>query len=349
MATGDRQPDWEELRRRAAATTRTKPAPPAGSDRRRAPDQLSPAERRRIDAIASERTRKTEGAASSPQDRLADAVSASMDGARKTADHAKQVWDAADWDAPLETQFERFGKDVADNAEAALEGLFGDPTQQARDRYRAGTRQPTQPANQGVARERPQEPAGENSATPAPTPALGTKHEPNGLPADVARAFFSNPDEAGELAQFLQRAQEDHGGVPQFSDATWKNLQARYGGDGERGEGGEDGGRTDPATALRMYALLGGENQRTLKGMLGRDPAWAEIYAANILGASGAHGIIEAARSGDDRLASAVVPESVARARPDLFTDERGQPVTARALMARLGQGLPGAEAYGGR
>lgn len=100
--------------------------------------------------------------------------------------------------------------------------------------------------------------------------------------------------------------------------------------------------REDPTAAAAMAAALASDNAGILKDRLGREPTDGEVYAAHVLGASGAVKLLALAASDPRAAASLSFPEAAASNR-GLFYDKAGWPVTAAALRDRLtGEGAEG-------
>ena len=142
-------------------------------------------------------------------------------------------------------------------------------------------------------------------------------------------------------------------GMFQFIESTWLDMVRRHGGEHGLGNAAQqisvvDGRprvadpatrkaildlRFDPEISARMAGELARENAQTLEARLGRAPGPGEIYAAHVLGPSGAGRLIEAAARGAPD-ASALFPREAA-ANAWLFNDN-GVPRSAQSLLARL-------------
>ncbi len=142
-------------------------------------------------------------------------------------------------------------------------------------------------------------------------------------------------------------------GMFQFIESTWLDMVRRHGGAHGLGAAARqisdvDGRprvadaatrkaildlRYDPEISARMAGELARENASTLEARLGRAAKPGEIYAAHVLGPSGAGRLIEAAARGAPD-ASALFPREAA-ANAWLF-NENGAPRSARSLLARL-------------
>jgi hypothetical protein len=152
-------------------------------------------------------------------------------------------------------------------------------------------------------------------------------------------------------------------GLFQFTAETWLRMIDRYGArHGLANEAAQvriEGGRAttdsaaerqsllalreDPALSAKMAGELARENASILRRKIGRMPTQPELYAAHFLGPSGAARLIEAARSGAGGDATRLFP-AAARANVRIFHDDAGNPITPRALYARLtGDEQPGA------
>jgi hypothetical protein len=91
--------------------------------------------------------------------------------------------------------------------------------------------------------------------------------------------------------------------------------------------------RSDPEISARMAAELARENAGTLQARLGRPPNAGELYAAHVMGPSGALRLIEAAAQGAPS-AAAIFPREAAANRGLFYAS--GQPRTAQGLLDRL-------------
>lgn len=137
-------------------------------------------------------------------------------------------------------------------------------------------------------------------------------------------------------------------GLFQFVDSTWLDMVRRHGAAHGLGNyaaalnNGADADtrreilalRNDPEIAARMAGELTRENAEALQARLGRAPSAGELYAAHVLGSSGAARLIQAAEQGASN-ASAIFPREAAANR-GLFFDH-GQPRSAQGLLDRLG------------
>jgi len=94
--------------------------------------------------------------------------------------------------------------------------------------------------------------------------------------------------------------------------------------------------RQDPTAAATMAAALAEDNAKSLEAQLFRAPSEGEIYAAHVLGASGAARLIAAAAQSPDVGADTLFPEAAAANRGLFYDRATGQPVTVGALYARL-------------
>lgn len=136
-------------------------------------------------------------------------------------------------------------------------------------------------------------------------------------------------------------------GLFQFIDSTWLDMVRRHG--AEHGMGaqaaalrnGADAAtradilalRSDPELSARMAAELARENASTLQARLGRAPNAGELYAAHVMGPSGALRLIEAAQQGAPN-AAALFPREAAANRGLFYMN--GEARSAQALLTRL-------------
>lgn len=93
--------------------------------------------------------------------------------------------------------------------------------------------------------------------------------------------------------------------------------------------------RFDPAAAAAMAAELAKENAKSLRAELGRVPDAGELYAAHVLGVSGAGRLLELAETMPDSAADTHFPTAAAANR-GLFYDGKGQALTLAGLRDRL-------------
>lgn len=139
-------------------------------------------------------------------------------------------------------------------------------------------------------------------------------------------------------------------GLFQFTSGTWLDTVGRYG-----ARHGVDASsmtrdqllalRNDPALSARMGAELTAENGRILEARLGRPATAGELYMAHFLGPSDAMKLVQAARSGQDAPASALLPQA-ASANQSVFNDKQGNALTAAGLYEKLtGSSLAEADA----
>lgn len=137
-------------------------------------------------------------------------------------------------------------------------------------------------------------------------------------------------------------------GLFQFIESTWLDMVRRHG--AEHGLGaqaaalssGADAAtrnailalRNDPEISARMAGELARENAQALQARLGRAPSAGELYAAHVMGPSGAMRLIEAAAQGEQN-AAALFPREAAANRGLFYVS--GEPRSAQALLDRLG------------
>ncbi|MDK9697123.1 MAG: hypothetical protein OEL76_12080, partial [Siculibacillus sp.] len=91
--------------------------------------------------------------------------------------------------------------------------------------------------------------------------------------------------------------------------------------------------RTDPLVASVMAGRFTETNTRALTASLGRKPTDGEVYAAHVLGASGAAKLVRMAESEPTTTAALAFPKAAA-ANSALFYGKSGKPVTAAELLA---------------
>ena len=145
-------------------------------------------------------------------------------------------------------------------------------------------------------------------------------------------------------------------GLFQFVDQTWlelikkegpsvglDRLADRIGSDGKGGWTVADPAekakilslKSDPLVSSIMAGRLTAANARILGENLGRAPTDGEVYAAHVLGASGATKLIRMAAAEPNSTAALAFPKAAA-ANPSLFYGKSGKPVGAAELLADL-------------
>lgn len=136
-------------------------------------------------------------------------------------------------------------------------------------------------------------------------------------------------------------------GLFQFIESTWLDMVRRHGSDHGLGQyvaalhqGANSETRreilalrNDPEISARMAGELARENAATLQARLGRAPSAGELYAAHVMGPSGALRLIEAAAQGAPSAAAIFPREAVANR--GLFY-AYGAPRSAQGLLDRL-------------
>lgn len=136
-------------------------------------------------------------------------------------------------------------------------------------------------------------------------------------------------------------------GLFQFIESTWLEMVRRHGpAHGLAAQSaalrqGADAAtrrdilalRTDPELSARMAGELARENAAALQAGLGRAPSAGELYAAHVMGPSGALRLIEAARNGAPD-AVALFPREAAANRGLFY--QNGAPRSAQGLLERL-------------
>lgn len=136
-------------------------------------------------------------------------------------------------------------------------------------------------------------------------------------------------------------------GLFQFIESTWFDMVRRHGeahGLGAQANALRTGAnaetrrqilalRSDPEISARMAGELARENAMTLGARLGRAPTAGELYAAHVMGPSGALRLIEAAQQNVPNAAS-IFPREAAANRGLFYAN--GQPRSAQGLLDRL-------------
>ncbi len=135
-------------------------------------------------------------------------------------------------------------------------------------------------------------------------------------------------------------------GLYQFIESTWLETLSRHGAalgvsadlaPEAQGDPREAALalRFDPRAAALMAGALARDNAASLEAHLGREPDAGELYAAHVLGASGAATLFEAVQTSPDLAAAEAFPRA-AEANYNLFYDGEGAPVSVAALANRL-------------
>lgn len=136
-------------------------------------------------------------------------------------------------------------------------------------------------------------------------------------------------------------------GLFQFIDSTWLDMVRRHGANHglaaqsaalRNGANAETRRnilalRNDPELSARMAGELVRENAATLTARLSRPPTAGELYAAHVMGPSGALRLIEAAAQGAPN-AAALFPREAAANRGLFYAN--GQARSAQGLLDRL-------------
>lgn len=136
-------------------------------------------------------------------------------------------------------------------------------------------------------------------------------------------------------------------GLFQFIESTWLDMVRRHGPahglarEAAALRAGADPAtrreilalRNDPELSARMAGELARENAEALQARLGRVPFAGELYAAHVMGSSGAVRLIEAAAQGAPD-ASALFPREASANRGLFYAN--GQPRSAAGLLERL-------------
>jgi hypothetical protein len=141
-------------------------------------------------------------------------------------------------------------------------------------------------------------------------------------------------------------------GLFQFVERTWLDTLSRYGEAHGLGEIAAQAGtvegraqalklRHDPEASALMAGALTAENAQGLKSRLGRDASDAELYAAHVLGVSGAARLVEALQE-TPAIPAHQLFEKAARANPSLFNHKDGSPRSVESFWQRLTKGFDG-------
>lgn len=153
-------------------------------------------------------------------------------------------------------------------------------------------------------------------------------------------------------------------GLYQFIDSTWLETLDRHGAthglawaDAAIANNGKGASvrdpalraqimsmRFDPDTSSLMAAELAKDNQVALRGALGREPDFAELYLAHFMGRDGASRFLGELRSDPGQSAAALFPKPAAANRP-VFYERNGSPRSLQQVMDFLRQRVDGAMA----
>ncbi len=130
-------------------------------------------------------------------------------------------------------------------------------------------------------------------------------------------------------------------GLYQFLEGTWLDMMERHGDALGVAPDGQSSSRQalldlryDPNAAALMAGALAKDNAAVLEARLGRSASPGELYAAHVLGASGAVQLIKAVAQDPAQPAEAVFPKA-AEANEGLFY-AKGEAVSVQALYDRL-------------
>ncbi|WP_324741858.1 lytic transglycosylase domain-containing protein [Tsuneonella sp. CC-YZS046] len=97
--------------------------------------------------------------------------------------------------------------------------------------------------------------------------------------------------------------------------------------------------RFDPDAASLMAAELAKDNQAALRGTLGREPDYAELYLAHFLGRDGASRFLGELQNNPGQSAAALFPKPAGANRP-VFFERDGSPRSLQQVMDFLRQRL---------
>jgi len=112
-------------------------------------------------------------------------------------------------------------------------------------------------------------------------------------------------------------------GLFQFTDATWKGM------------GGKEGEQFDPEKNAELGAKFVRQNAEGLRGALGRNPTYGEVYASHMFGLKGAKDLLNMdPRTPMDKAVSA----QVLKANPQLKDKTVGQVMAS--LNNKMGEGI---------
>ncbi len=96
--------------------------------------------------------------------------------------------------------------------------------------------------------------------------------------------------------------------------------------------------RLDARASSLMAGEMAADNAAYLKGRTGRDPSYADLYAAHFLGLKGSAALIQAAQSQPNTAAAVLFPDA-AKSNPSVFYRD-GRPLTVSELYSALGGGI---------
>lgn len=176
----------------------------------------------------------------------------------------------------------------------------------------------------------------------APAPAVTTQIQPLSYNIPEKTQVAENPvTEAPDISSFAKAESTNNpnaknpessaSGLYQFTNKTWADMVSKYG--AQTGINLRD--KADPQAQAIMARLLAQDNIKSLQNSLGRMPTKGELYAAHVLGASGAAKLINA---DPNREAITLFPRQVFDGNHNIFFDGKSskKPRTASQVYDLL-------------
>lgn len=182
----------------------------------------------------------------------------------------------------------------------------------------------------------PKEQGAQSVATPQPNLNSGTPNLNSGSPASPqANRFGNDPaimnaikaSESGGKPN-AKNPMSTASGTYQFTDATWKDMVAKYG----KQYGLTMQGKNSPGQQEVAANLYAAENRQVLRNAIGREPTASEIYAAHFLGPQGA---VKLLSNVNNPISAAQLMPAAAKSNPSIFL-KNGRPLTPAGIYRRL-------------
>jgi Transglycosylase SLT domain len=167
---------------------------------------------------------------------------------------------------------------------------------------------------------------------------LATAQRESGLDCEAKSKSSSACGLYQFVAQTWLSTLKAHGaehGLGAYADAIERNAEGQYQVRNPAQRAEILALREDPSVSAALAADLTADNARILAGKLGRPPSGGELYAAHVLGASGAAKLIGLAETKPGAAAADFFGDAAAGNR-GLFYDRAGAAVSLAALARRL-------------
>jgi hypothetical protein len=169
-----------------------------------------------------------------------------------------------------------------DEYSSALNSLYSSMGDMNSMSYPDKTMMPTMNTTPDVEKPMRQAPKQQNAPTDGISGLLQSSADKYNVPPELLSSIAQA--ESGGRAD-AQNPRSSAGGVFQFIDDTWSQL------------GGTKGGKNNPEENIDLGAKYTRQNSEYLKSQLGRDPSYAEVYAAHHFGP----GVVKMLQNADPR------------------------------------------------